>query len=486
VSKLTAHAKPIEVTIFDGTKEESYKPMPKQGDFHGLPHKYRCFAGGWGNGKTAAGCAEALMLALEYPGSTGLIARKTRPELKATTQYQFFNGGGGNPKADWTGCPQELIRNFNKSEQRLTLINGSVIHFWPLDDPDKLSNLNLGWFLIDQAEEVPEEMFQMLQGRLRQLEAPRKGIILCNPAGHDWIWRRWVHLTYPDHGLIHATTHDNPNLPADYVESLMNMPEAWVKRFVHGSWEVFEGQIWPEFDPDAHTMAPFQIPNWYEGVEGIDHGRRNPTAVLFAFFAQMHGHDYCFVVDEHYEAGQLVGYHAERLLEKRIEWGEPLYTVIDASAAQEDPNTGRSVMDEYYDYGIVTVPSDRHVVARINRVAEWLRLDPNIPHPVTGETREQGWPRLFIFKNCVHLIEHIQQYQWKKKPPTKEEDAKEEPLKKDDHDVDTLGYILMTRPPPGQSPEGNPTSKNQWYWDRIRARIEGRATEVNEILGSEA
>jgi hypothetical protein len=53
--------------------------------------------------------------------------------------------------------------------------------------------------------------------------------------------------------------------------------------------------------------------------------------------------------------------------------------VIDASAAQKDPNTERSVIDEYWDYGIWTVPSDRHKIARVNRVAEWLTTGPFSP-----------------------------------------------------------------------------------------------------------
>lgn len=470
---------PVEIKV-------SYKPLPKQAEFHGHAAKYRFFGGGWGNGKTSAGCAEALMLALEYPGSTGLIARKTRPELKATTQETFFNGGGGGTDSDFKGCPQELIRSFNKTEQKLVLINGSVIHFWPLDEPGKLSNLNLGWFMIDQAEEVAEEMFQMLEGRLRQRNAPRKGICLFNPNGHDWIWRRCVFLTYPDHGLIHAKTSDNPNLPKDYVESLLHMPEQWRKRFFEGSWDVFEGQIWPEFDPDLHTINPFTVPDWYEIVESIDHGRRNPTAVLWMAYAELHGHNYCFVIDEHYEKGQLVGHHAGKILERRAQWGQPLWTVIDASASQQDPNTGRSVIDEYWDHGIITMPSDRHVLARVNRVAEWMRRDPMVPHPITGELDKEGYPRLYIFKSCVNLIEHIQTYQWKKQPANQAEDADEKPMKKDDHDVDSMGYNLMTRPPPG-APVVNPKAgPNDRYWRMVNDRMSGKKSGNHSMLGADA
>jgi len=480
--KMQASAEPISIEL-------KYQPLPKQGEFHGMSKRFRFFVGGWGNGKTSAGCAEALMLAIEYPGTTGLIARKTRPELKATTMETFFHGGGGDEdQGDYTGCPQELIRSFHKTDQLLTLVNGSKIHFWPLDEPQKLTNLNLAWFLIDQAEEVSEEMFMMLRGRLRQANGPRCGMILANPNGHDWIWDRVVNRPElnKDCGLIHAKTTDNPMLPKDYINSLLKMPESWVKRFVEGSWDVFSGQIWPEFDEDIHSVRPFPIPDHWDLIEGIDHGRRNPTAVLWAAFDE---HGNCFIIEEHYEAFQLVAHHARRIHEVRVSYKLPIYTVIDASASHKDPNTGRSVIDEYWDHGISTIPSDRHVPARINRVAEWLMLDPDHPHPLTQEYRDEGWPRLYIFKNCVNLIEHIKQYQWKRQPVTADEDAKERPREKDDHDVDAMGYILMTRPHPSlpvASEDANTPAAR--YWARVRERMDRRQSRegAHSMLGAEA
>lgn len=467
---LTSPTESVTVSI-------SYVPNEKQAEFHGLPHKYRFFVGGWGNGKTTAGCAEAFQLMIEYPGSTGLIARKTLPELKATTLKQMLHGGGGDPNAgDWTGIPQELIRRHNKSDKEVWLINNSMFHYWPMDDPDKLSNLNLGWFLIDQAEEVQEEMLMMLIGRLRERKGPRKGLLLANPNGHDWIWRRCVQLkeAYPNHGLVHAKTSDNPNLPSDYMEQFAHMPEAWRKRFFEGSWDVFTGQIWPEFDPDVHLIRPLPIEDWWETCEGIDHGRRNPTSLLWVSFLTRWGHNYAFVIDEYLEAGKRVSAHAKYLLENRTRLGvNPYWTVIDASAAQKDPNTERSVIDEYYDHGIPVIPSDRHKIARVARVAEWLTLDPDVPHPITGEKREEGWPRLYLFNTCTQLAEHIPGYRYKPQPPNSPEDAKEEPLKKDDHDVDALGYILMMRPPPGSKPiipEHNEDPRARAYWERQKNR----------------
>src|SRR5262245_52763692 len=100
------------------TKEKvvalTYKPNPKQFAFHGLSAKYRGFCGGWGNGKTSGGCAEFFTRLCEFPGTNSIVARKTRPELKATTWDMLVNGD--TQETGWRGIPKELIRIHNRSE----------------------------------------------------------------------------------------------------------------------------------------------------------------------------------------------------------------------------------------------------------------------------------------------------------------------------------------------------------------------------------
>jgi hypothetical protein len=72
--------------------------------------------------------------------------------------------------------------------------------------------MNLSGFLIDEANQVSEEAFILLQGRLRG-NGLRKGLIVSNPNGHDWLYR-WFkqqdHLKtdqvksqyHSDHGTI--------------------------------------------------------------------------------------------------------------------------------------------------------------------------------------------------------------------------------------------------------------------------------------------
>jgi hypothetical protein len=283
----------------------SYSALPKQAEFHSSNAKYRFFGGGFGNGKTSAGVRRHSLSVSSIRALSGSSCVRLALSFSLPRCLRF----GRVEVVTLTAETSLVVLKSSSSpttrpSPRSSSSTGLMIYYWPLDDAKKLTNINLGWFLIDQAEEIGEEIFLMLKGRLRRKRSPRKGMILFNPNGHDWIWKYCVHLKMPDHELIHAKTTDNPNLPADYIEQLMNYPDSWRKRFMDGSFDVFSGQIWPEFDPDVHVVTPRPLEHWWEIVEGIDHGRRNPTAVLWAAFDDKGN---CFIVDEHYQAGQRVG-----------------------------------------------------------------------------------------------------------------------------------------------------------------------------------
>jgi hypothetical protein len=44
------------------------------------------------------------------------------------------------------------------------------------------------------------------------------------------------------------------------------------------------------------------------------------------------------------------------------------------------------------------------------------------------------------------LIDQLEQYKWRKISSTSEDDPKEEPRKRNDHGVDALRYLIMSRP----------------------------------------
>ena len=435
--------------------EEQYHitPTPKQADFLLSTNKFACFSGGFGNGKTTAGCLKGIMLS-QFPGNFGLVGRLTYPELRDTTRRTFFEltppeyydkASGG----EW-----------RRSENHLVLANGSEIIFRHLDTiaEKELLSLNLGWFYIDQAEEIGERLFLILQSRLRLNTVPRRyGFVTCNPEPGNWIYSRFKKpndegTLGKDYYYISATTKENPHLPDDYVPTLLeSYPEELIKRYIEGQWEVYEGQIYPEFDRASHVIKPFSIPKGWERLVAIDHGMVNPTCALWGAI------DYdnnLFIYDEYYEAG-IVSKHAENILAKS-EGQEISFWLIDPSTAsktREKDGMPWSVLEEYEDYGIYATPANREMLAGINRIKEFLKLNPKRMNPVKMETPS---PRIFIMSNCTNLLWEFPQYQWKKMRNLTDRNEAERPRDYNDHALDALRYMVMSRfPPPSRQIRGD-------------------------------
>jgi phage terminase large subunit len=87
------------------------------------------------------------------------------------------------------------------------------------------------------------------------------------------------------------------------------------------------------------------------------------------------------------------------------------------------------VIDEYRDNGIFFVPAKNEVVGGINRVNEYFKSD-----------------RLKIFKNCVNLVEEVENYRWQKIKAGQMKNAPEAPVKFKDHACDALRYMIASRP----------------------------------------
>lgn len=406
-----------------------YLPEPHQAKFHQSPAKFRALFGGYGNGKTFAFCAEAIQLSLEYPNNFGLIGRMTYPELRDSTWHELLNFPilVDDKEVPFVNSP--LVKSYNKAEHSVELVNGSLIVGRAMEGSfDKVKSMNLGWFGIDQLEEMPQEMWLGLIGRLRRKGVRHTAFGVGNPEGHDWVWKRWVMQPDQDHFIVNAASSENTYLPAGYVQGLIDQyPDEWVKRYVYGSFDTFEGLVYKDFqDKEPYVVKASKIPeNWYRFVS-IDHGYRNPTAVLWGAV----GDDgQVIIYDEFYEPGHLVSEIATVLRAKEKE-NKPRLYLIDPSCRNRNGVTGKSVIDEFAANKIYCQPANNDVRAGINRVQELFKL-------------QNGKPRLKITQNCVNLRTELQTYRWKDLKPSAVTDAPEKPLKKEDHAADALRYLCM-------------------------------------------
>jgi phage terminase large subunit len=215
--------------------KSNYIPTPTQRKAHEAPHRYKLFGGAMGGGKSKWLCEEGKELSMMYPGNRGVICRYHLSDFKNSTLKTLLE------------ClPEELISNHNRSEHTITLVNGAEIIYMGLSEEEsisKLKSMEIGWFAIDEASEVPKSQFLLFQSRLRRIlpngKAPKFfGLLASNP---DDCWLKDYFVLGgggEDAIFIPSLPRDNPYLPSDYEQQLRKTyPEDWVRRFLEGSWD---------------------------------------------------------------------------------------------------------------------------------------------------------------------------------------------------------------------------------------------------------
>jgi len=235
VSKIFSYKSPHSNPTTSVTKIQ-FKKNDFYYDLH-VPYANNYLAEGVFNhncGKTFILCFK-IMDKLSIPNNYGLLGRLKYNELKDTVMQTFFEV-----------CPPNYIKSFNRSELRVYMQNGSQIVFRHLDTiaEDEVKSMNLGFFAIDQAEEIPEALFLALRGRLRRkLEIKKdekyihQGMMTCNPA-LTWLYKYYKQQVDEDYDLYEGSTMDNKDhLPPEYIADLLKYPEAWKRQYVYGIWD---------------------------------------------------------------------------------------------------------------------------------------------------------------------------------------------------------------------------------------------------------
>jgi len=218
-----------------------YHPKPKQIEAHKCRAKYLLFGGAMGGGKSWFLCAEAIKQAMKYNGNRLVIVRKELSVLRRTTLVTFLSI-----------CPKEIIKSFNQTSLEVSFINGSTLTFIDANiskDPmlQKIKGLEIGWFGIDEANEVSVEVYNVLKTRLRWIlpnkQKPRyEGRLTSNPEP-CWLIPTFIQSNNPDEVYIQALTTDNYAEDSDYVK---NLKEAFkdnpnmLKKYLYADWSLVD------------------------------------------------------------------------------------------------------------------------------------------------------------------------------------------------------------------------------------------------------
>ena len=389
------------------------------------------FDGGSRSGKTALITEYLVRRALHYPGSRQLAARKYRTHAKTSLWNDTFR------RYLSANVPHEWYQ-LSESELTVRFRNGSTITVGGMDNADRLEKILGNEYItvfLNEATQLSYEAMQMAATRLAQRIADSRGrfaipklILDCNPRGP----RHWLHYVgvrqldpetekpLPDAdrwGRLNWSAYDNrANLPPEYLAALEALPEIMRERMLNGVWRDNQGAVYSEFDEDQHTVEPFAVPAEWKRIRAIDFGFTNPFVCLWG---ALDPDGRLYIYREHYKAGVRTAEHAQII--RRLSGDERyLQTAADHDAGERAELTAAGI----------------HTEAAVKNVALGIQCVKN-RLAVQGD----GKPRLFFFRTLKNTLSEIYDYRWAEAGD--EVNAREEPVKLNDHAMDALRYMVM-------------------------------------------
>lgn len=164
-----------------------------------------------------------------------LVCRRTGATIRNTC-FSLFK----DILAKWKLTPYVKIR---ETDFNIKFPNGSEIIFMGLDEETKLLSLNnIGCIFIEEAFEVPKNIVEQLNIRLRGGTENKQIIMAFNPISkHHWL-HDFCEVSPPQSfKFIHSTYKDNPFLDSEYISALEELyvrnPQK-AKIFCDGEWGV--------------------------------------------------------------------------------------------------------------------------------------------------------------------------------------------------------------------------------------------------------
>ena len=380
-----------------------------------------------GTGKSRACLEKIHRLACEYPRSRYLIIRKTRESLSESALFTFENYV--------LPADSDIASNARRNYRQVYRYpNHSEIVVGGLDKSSKIMSTEYDIIFVQEAIELVEDEWEMMTTRLRNNRLPVQQIIAdTNPSyPRHWLKQR------ADKGqtlMLESRHEDNPVLWRDgewtaegkvYIARLDALTGARYWRLRRGRWVQAEGVVYEDYDPNIHLIPRFEIPANWRRFRVIAFGFVNPFTCSWL---AVDPDDNLYLYREIYMTHRTVQTHAPKILE--LSEGE----TIEATVCDHDAED-RATLEEN---GIPTIAANKAVSVGIQKVQERLKK------------QENGKPRLFILRDS--LVETDQALLDAKKPVCTEQEFdsyiwadkanKEEPVKENDHGVDSVRYGAM-------------------------------------------
>lgn len=376
-----------------------------------------------------------LLRRLKYPCTTGLILRRTYPELYKSHIVKLFEE-----------YPQTR-RWYNEARKEMIFPNGSRLFFGSAEHSSDMSNFYSAEFadiMPDEAQEFSQGELEQLSGSLRctsnaditpkmlltfmpgasETGIPPKGLAYLkrvfvdgNLRGEEskqqwtflqafsWDNIEWARKELSRDGVSEAEFYswdsdrrrDYFLERTEYGATLAAITDNYLREaWLYGKWDIFKGQYFTNFSYDRHTVAPEQlrIEKWHKKWISGDWGYDHPACIHW------HAQDDRGKITTYREFwGREIGEEALGRKIGELSTGEK----IDCFAFSWDA------------FGKLNPKTRKSITEMIGNA-----LPPNMPKPTpadaTAGSRISGWRLMhqlltagdwMISRDCAHLVETL-------------------------------------------------------------------------------
>ena len=409
-------------------------------------HRYVGYGGARGGGKSWFVRWKATLLALRYDGIKILITRKTYREL--------LNNHIAPLQAMLAG-----VATYKGSDKCFTFPNGSTIWFGYCaadSDLDQYQGAEYDVWFADEAGQFQELWLKTIDACIRGANVfPKRTYYTLNPGGpsHGYFKRLFIDGRFEedehpeDYAFIQALVTDNKALlkhQPEYIRALEKLPPKLRKAWLEGRWDIFEGQFFEDFydRPDhyrdrryTHVIDPFEIPAGWKIYRSFDWGYNRP------FSCGWWAVDYDGVAYRILELYGCTGTPNEGVkwtpeqvfgqihrIETEHRWLAGRHITGIADPAIWDAQTGESIAEVAARHQVYFTKGDN------KRIPGWMQIHYRLAFD------ENGFPLLYVFKNCKAFIRTLPLLQYDS------QNSEDLDTEGEDHVADEVRYFCMSRP----------------------------------------
>ncbi len=197
------------------------------------------FSGSIGSAKSICAAHIIAIHAIANPRSRQLVLRRALKDLKRTLWQTII--------AHIADIPH-LVKSYNKSEMKITFINGSEIigDSYDKGDLEKFRSLELSGAIFEEASESNKEVYDAVKMRVGRLPKIAKNYILnlTNPdEPSHYLYKEIIEKDgVGNRKVFYSLTEDNKFLPKWYIDNLKgDLDPQMAKRMLQGQWLSIQG-----------------------------------------------------------------------------------------------------------------------------------------------------------------------------------------------------------------------------------------------------